>query len=166
MNSSRMHTVHSNGHLSCHVCTPAMHALPCTPPVMHATCHAHPLPCMPPDHACPPPCTPPATHGLLPCMTLPCKPPALSMPPTTMHAPCHACSPVDRRNNTRLRKHYLSTTTVADGKKNLPSSLTSSVPLLSSSQSRNSSSHSTEKYQHNYLGIHMLQIYLSSATTF
>ena len=120
---------------------PAMHnpCHTCPPPPCMSPCHACPLSCKPPCHAhpchaCPPamhtpqpqippamhaattdallPCTPPATHAPLPCMSpLPCMP------------TCHAClnppasSPgqKDRILETRLWKHYLSATTVADG---------------------------------------------------
>ena len=92
MHSRRMHTVRCSDLLSCHTCPP----LPHTPP-----CHACPLPCMPPL-----PCTPPCQAHPLPCTPLPLfspctPPPSPSIPPWT-----------DRRS----WKHYLSTTTVADGK--------------------------------------------------
>ena len=102
MHSSRMRTVHCSGRLSCHACPPPM---PHMSPAMHA-----PLPCTPYFHACPPPHMPP------PCMSLtmhaPHHTPIPCTPPTT-----HALPPVDRIPDTRLWKHYLSATTVADGKK-------------------------------------------------
>ena len=93
-----MRTIRLSGRLSCHACP-----MPHIPLTMHM---------------------PPAMHALPPCMLLPC------MPPT--HAPCHTCPPshmppspmplathahplVDRILDTRLWKHYLSATTVADG---------------------------------------------------
>ena len=112
MHSSRVQTVHCSGHLSCHAAP-----LPCTPP----------LPCMPPPttHAPCLPCTPPSPH--MPPFTthtpftihtpLLCTPPLLPcMSPFSTHTPlCHAhpLPPVDRQ---MLVKHYLSATTVADGK--------------------------------------------------
>ena len=98
---SRMCTVCSSGHLSCHA---------------HTSCHAcasamHPLPHMPPVTHAPQPCTSLATH-------IPCH----AGPPYHAGSPCHACplpcmpTPVDRRDDTRLWKHYLSTTAVADCK--------------------------------------------------
>ena len=103
MHSSRMHTVRCSGRLSCHA-APHCHAYP---PATHAPT-MHPPPCMPP------PCSPPATHAPPPpCMaTLPC------MLPLAMHPP-HACPPVDRILDTRLWKHYLPATTVADGNNRL-----------------------------------------------
>ena len=94
MHSSRIHTVRCSGRLSCHAHPLAMH----TP-----SCHAHPPPAM---HA-------PAIHA--PTMHAPCH-----THPPAMHAPHHAhplpCTPppVDRIFDTRLWKHYLSATTVAD----------------------------------------------------
>ena len=110
---SRMCTVCSSGHLSCHAHTschtcasimnsPLPHTpLPAThkPPVTPATHPGWPLPRMPPNHA-----HPHHTH------TLPCMPLCHACPP------CHACRPGDRRNDTRLLKNYLSATTVAYGK--------------------------------------------------
>ena len=96
MHSSRMHTICCSGHLSCHTCpmpnmSPTMYTtLPCMSPAKHTPCHTCPLPCMPST-------------------------------PTT-YATCHACPPphmppsVDRILDTCLWKHYLSATTVADGK--------------------------------------------------
>ena len=94
MHSSRMRTIRCSGRLSC----PAHPLLWCMPPAM--TCpsyHASPPATHIPCHACPPPTTHKislATHA----------PPAMHPPP-----------PVDRRNDTRLWKHYFSVTTVADG---------------------------------------------------
>ena len=65
------------------------------------SCHTHPLVMHAPCHACPLPSTSPAMHPLPPLS--PCT------PPFAMHAP----PPWTDR---RLWKHYLSTTTVADGK--------------------------------------------------
>ena len=98
MHSSRMHTVRCSGLLSCHTCPPC-HTHPL---VMHAPCHA-----CPPCHAHPPamhtplPSTSPAMHPPAAIFTMHTPPPSPSIPPWT-----------DRRS----WKHYLSTTTVADGK--------------------------------------------------
>ena len=75
--------------------SPEMHA-----PSMHAPLHHACPPAMhtPLHHTCPLPCTPHHTHVPPP---LPC------MCPFTMHAP--------PRTDRRLKKHYLSATTVADG---------------------------------------------------
>ena len=118
MHSSRMRTVRSSGHLSCHACPPPTTHAPhhACPPAMHA-----PPPCMPPGHACPPamhthlpqcppthaPHMPPTTHT--PCHT--CPPPC--MPPCHAH-PCHACPPREQ-NDRQVLKHYLSATSFADG---------------------------------------------------
>ena len=110
-----MRTIHCSGRLSCHAChppqmPPAMHTpLPCMPPfTMPAPFipHIPPSPCKPPPfcHTCPPlPCIP-----LSPCMSPLCHahPLSLCMPP---------CGQNDRHDRC-LRKHYLSATTVADGK--------------------------------------------------
>ena len=99
MHSSRMHTVHCSGRLSCQACPPACHMWPpkCTPPsacppTMHATCHACPPPCMSP-HICPL-ChthTNPFTAHAPFAMHAPLHHACL---PFTMHIPlCHECTP-------------------------------------------------------------------------
>ena len=128
MHSSRTRTVRCSGHFSSHGRTPAAVAIS---PAMDA----RPLPCMPPLPCTPSamhaslPCTPPATHAPHPpsCMPSTTHTTAMHTPccawPPAMHAPCLTCSPrraplpsVDRIIDTRLWKHYLSATTVADGK--------------------------------------------------
>ena len=125
-----MRTVRCSGH----ACSP----LPRMHPHYHAynCCHTCPLPCIPPCHSCPLPCTPLLCIPPLPCMPLamhvphhthplPCMPPYRTHPVPhthpTMHASCHThplphMLPMDRILDTRLWKHYLSATTVADGK--------------------------------------------------
>ena len=116
--------------LFCHGHTPVQYM----PPVryaplscshtMHAPHHACPPPCMPPP-CMPPPCMPPC-HA---CPPFPHAPPLLHMPPFathprfTMHALLHnACplfamhSPICEQNDRCLLKHYLSATTVTNGK--------------------------------------------------
>ena len=70
----------------------------------------HPLANMPPHHTCPP-----TMHASL-CHACPpyhiCPPPLPHTPPFTTQSPPPS---VDRRNDTRLWKHYLPATTVADG---------------------------------------------------
>ena len=66
------------------------------PPAMHTRCYTGP----------PPPCMPPLHHTHPPFAMY-------HAPPLAMHAP--SPPPPDRRNVTRLWKHYLSATTVADG---------------------------------------------------
>ena len=78
-----------------------------TPLAMHTPCQACPLLCMPPAMHAPLPHMPPAMHA--PCHA--CLPHHAHLPSPAMHAP-----PPDRRNDTHLLKHYLSATTVADGK--------------------------------------------------
>ena len=95
-----------------------MHAPPrhTCPPATHTLHQAPPSPCMPPSpHMPPSPCMPPP---------LPCMLQFVTHAAFTMHAPhlCHTRPPPpppDRRNDTRLWKHYLSATTVADGNKYL-----------------------------------------------
>ena len=97
MHSTRMHTIHCSGRLSCHTCPPpTMHA-----PTMHAPCHA----CPPAMHA-PLPCMSPATHIPL-CHAFP---PSPCMSPLTTHAP----PPVNRQT---FVKTLPLATTVPDGKK-------------------------------------------------
>ena len=101
MHSSRMHTIHCSGPLSCHArpchacphhtCPPATHA----PLATHTPCHAHPLPHMRSYHAYPamhtsPSCTPPATHTPGHTHPLAC------MHPT--HAPQHAPPPREQNH--------------------------------------------------------------------
>ena len=99
--------------LSCNPPPPTM----CMPP-----CHACPPPCMPPCHTCwphhahTPLCMPACQMHSLPCMT-PTMSPCFACPchahtPPAMHTP----PPVNRILDTRLWKHYLFPTTVADGK--------------------------------------------------
>ena len=82
MHSSRIRTARCSGHLSCHVCPPAMQA----PHHACPPCHAGPPACRPPCHAGPPT----ATHAPLPHMPhLRHMPPAMYAPlPCT--PPCHA----------------------------------------------------------------------------
>ena len=107
-----MHTVHCSGHLSCDACP----SLATHPPATHDPPPCRPPPHMPPamqapHYACPPlPCMPP-----LPWTPSPCTPPFATAPFTTHAPPLHyAWPPVDRRDDTRLWKYYLSATTVAD----------------------------------------------------
>ena len=145
MHSSRIHTIRFSGHISCHApalhhtCPPAMH-IPhhACPPAMHAPHamyaphHTCPPPCMPPPHMSPchthpPPCTPPTMHAPLPHMPPPHMPPHHTHPCHTAPLPCTPLprthplphmplpSPVDRIVDTRFWKHYLYTTSFADG---------------------------------------------------
>ena len=117
-----MRTIHCSGRLSCHTCP-----LPTT----HTHCHAYPLPHMPACHTCCLPCTCPLSHmppchKCLPATHAPCHahvpyhtcspamhappPPTVCVPPPATHTPS-----IDRILDTRLWKHNLSATTVADG---------------------------------------------------
>ena len=137
-----MRNVRCSGRLSCHACPlpcmplPHMASSLCMPPPlphMPPLPHTPPSSCMPPlDHAhlramhtspLPHTHTHPAMHTSLPCMSLAmrahhchtCPPPLPHMPPLTMHAFLPRMSPCGQ-NDRRLWKHYLSPTTVADGK--------------------------------------------------
>ena len=107
MHSSRMHTAHFSGHLSCmHNHLPHTHPLPQLPPpfLAYPVCHAcpftispctPPLPCIHPSTTHDPPTCLPAIHAPpchahpLPHIPLSCIPSLQTQSPT--HASCHAC---------------------------------------------------------------------------